>query len=576
MSAIRQLPDDVRGKIAAGEVIERPASVVKELVENSLDAGATDIRIFIQGGGRELIRVVDNGGGIDPAELPLAFSPHATSKLRVEDDLLNVRTLGFRGEALASITAVAELSIASSTGLGETGRVIVRHGDEVLQDDAHGGPGGTEVTVSRLFANFPVRLEFMKSERTELFRVVNIVQHQALGHPHVRFTLTSDDRVSFQTTGSGSLRDALVGVYDARLIDDTIEIPPDEFQGIHGFIGQPGKDRPNRRHISFYVNRRWVTNRTLLGALTEAFRGMMPSGRHPIAIVHLTVPPDSVDVNIHPTKTEIRFREDRLIFSRVSKAIRRTLIERGDYVAVEPGPEALVDSFFVPSRMPAQPRYDSFAPDPSALSGGASGGMPVDDPIAPATGLQSPTIRPLGQIDSTYLVATGPEGLYLVDQHAAHERVTYERLLKQDTAPDRQPLLAPLTADLASDASAWVADNLERLGELGFDIEHFGDNTWLIRAVPVVGADRDPQALFAEIVAEMLEVEVSRAGMAERLRWSVACHSSIRAGDQLSIPEMQALLDELARCDLGRTCPHGRPTILKFTREMLDRQFGRT
>jgi DNA mismatch repair protein MutL len=576
MSEIRRLPDDVRGKIAAGEVIERPASVVKELVENSLDAGATDIRIAIRAGGRELIRVVDDGGGIEAAELPLAFSPHATSKLRVEDDLLNVRTLGFRGEALASITAVAELSIASSSGPGETGRVIVRHGDELLRDEPYGGPGGTEVTVSRLFANFPVRLEFLKSERTELFRVMNITQHLALGHPHVRFTLTSDDRVSFQTTGTGSLRDALVGVYDARLIDDTIELPPDEFQGIHGFIGQPGKDRPNRRHISFYVNRRWVTNRTLLGALTEAYRGMMPSGRHPIAIIHLTVPPDSVDVNIHPTKTEIRFREDGLVFGRVSKAIRRTLIERGDYVAVEPGPEALVDSFFVPARLPAQPRHDGFPRDPVARPPGGNGDFATVAPEDPVEGLQSPTIRPLGQIGSTYVVATGPDGLYLVDQHAAHERVTYERLLEQDKAPDRQPLLAPLTADLASDASAWVAENLERLGELGFDVEHFGDNTWLIRAVPVVGADRDPQALFTEIVAEMLEVAVNRAGMAERLRWSVACHSSIRAGDRLSIPEMQALLDELARCDLGRTCPHGRPTILKFTREMLDRQFGRT
>lgn len=576
MTSIQLLPDDVRGKIAAGEVIERPASVVKELVENSLDAGATEVRIEIRAGGRELIRVLDDGAGISPDELPLAFSPHATSKLRSENDLLNVQTLGFRGEALASIAAVAELSIASSTGAGEPGRIIVVHGDRTLRDEPHAGAGGTDVTVSRLFDNFPVRLEFLKSARTELFRVVNVAQHLALGHPHVRFTLTSDERVSFQTSGSGSLRDAIVGVYDSRLLDDTIELSPGEFQGLEGFVGQPGRDRPNRRYISFFVNRRWITNRTLLGALTEAYRSMMPSGRHPIAILHLTVPPDSVDVNVHPTKSEIRFREDGLIFGRVSKAIRRTLIEKGDFVPIEVGSSPVIDSFFIPTRPPAPGRQHSFP----HVGGGPPHTQSPDplesNPIVPDGGLRSPTIRPLGQIDSTYLVATGLEGLYLVDQHAAHERVNYERLLSRDGAVDTQQLLTPLTVDLPGDSSAWVSENLTTLRELGFTVEHFGDNTWLVRAVPAVGSDRDPHTLFLEVVTEMLDVDVNRAGTADRARWSVACHSSIRAGDRLSIPEMQALLDQLAKCDLSLTCPHGRPTILQFTREMLDRQFGRT
>ncbi len=576
MTSIQRLPDDVRGKIAAGEVIERPASVVKELVENSLDAGATKVRIEIRAGGRELIRVVDDGIGISPDELPLAFSPHATSKLRSEDDLLNVQTLGFRGEALASIAAVAELSIASSTGVGERGRIIAVHGDRTLRDEPHAGAGGTEVTVSRIFENFPVRLEFLKSARTELFRVVNIAQHLALGQPRVRFTLTSDDRVSFQTSGSGSLRDAIVEVYDSKLLDDTIELSPGEFQGLEGFIGQPGRDRPNRRYISFFVNRRWITNRTLLGALTEAYRSMMPSGRHPIAILHLTVPPDSVDVNVHPTKSEIRFREDGLIFGRVSKAIRRTLVEKGDFVPIGVGSTPVVDSFFIPTSPPTSGRQHSF----SHIDGGPVRTRALDTidsaPDIVEGGVRSPTIRPLGQIDSTYLVATGPEGLYLVDQHAAHERVNYERLMASDGAVNTQQLLAPLTVDLQSDASAWISENLSTLRELGFDAEHFGDNTWLIRAVPAVSSDRDPHKLFLDIVTEMLDVDVSRAGATDRARWSVACHSSIRAGDLLSIPEMQALLDQLARCDLGLTCPHGRPTILQFTREMLDRQFGRT
>ena len=576
MTSIQRLPDDVRGKIAAGEVIERPASVVKELVENSLDAGATEVRIEIRAGGRELIRVLDDGSGIAPEELPLAFSPHATSKLRSEDDLLNVRTLGFRGEALASIAAVANLSLASSTGPGASGRIIVMHGDRTLRDDPYAGAGGTDITVSRLFENFPVRLEFLKSERTELFRVLDVAQHLALGHPHVRFTLTSDDRISFQTSGTGSLRDAVVGVYDSKLLNDTIELSPGEFQGIEGFVGQPGRDRANRRYISFFVNRRWVTNRTLLGALTEAYRGMMPSGRHPIAIIHLTVPPDSVDVNVHPTKTEIRFREDGLIFNQVSRALRRTLVEKGDFVPVEAGTSAVVDSFFLPNSPPATGRQPSFPQIDGGPPRTTPPGLAEDEIDAPEGGLRSPTIRPLGQIDSTYLVATGPRGLYLVDQHAAHERVNYERLLAQPGSADSQQLLGPVTVDLQSDASAWVSENLPTLHALGFAAEHFGDNTWLIRTVPAVGSDRDPHTLFSEIVTEMLDVDVSHADTADRARWSVACHSSIRAGDHLSMPEMQALLDQLAKCDLGRTCPHGRPTILQFTREMLDRQFGRT
>ena len=301
-----------------------------------------------------------------------------------------------------------------------------------------------------------MRLEFLKPERTELFRVLNVAQHLALGHPHVRFTLTSDDRISIQTSGAGSLRDAVVGVYDSRLLDDTIELSPGTFQGIEGFIGQPGRDRPNRRHISFFVNRRWVTNRTLLGALTEAYRSMMPSGRHPIAIVHLTVPPDTVDVNVHPTKSEIRFREDGLIFGRVSKAIRRTLVEKGDFVPVGAGASPVVDSFFLPTTPPTsggQRFFRCVDGGPARTASPAPNDVGID---APAGGLRSPTIRPLGQIDAVYLVAVGPEGLYLVDQHAAHERVNYERLLARDGGVDTQQLLAPLTVDLQGDASAWV------------------------------------------------------------------------------------------------------------------------
>src|SRR3990172_5005313 len=273
---IRILSNDVTGKIAAGEVIERPASVVKELVENCLDAGARNISIWISAGGRELMRVVDDGCGIEPAELTLAVSPHATSKLRSEGDLLRINTLGFRGEALASMAAVADLTIASVPGDGTPGRRIRVKGGTILADEPHGGARGTEVAVRNLFERFPVRLQFLKSDRTESFHLLNVVQHLALSHPSVRFQLAFDGRVSFQTAGSGSLRETLLSVHGADLLDDLLEIEPEAFMGIGGFVSQPGKDRPNRNHVAFYVNRRWVNNRTLSGALSEAYKGLLP------------------------------------------------------------------------------------------------------------------------------------------------------------------------------------------------------------------------------------------------------------------------------------------------------------
>lgn len=576
MKSIQLLSDDVRSKIAAGEVIDRPASVVKELVENSLDAGSTEIRIELRVGGREMIRVLDNGAGVPAEELLLAISPHATSKLRGEEDLLKVQTLGFRGEALSSIAAVARLSIASSTSAGHNGRMLVSQSGRVHEDEVYAGARGTDVTVSSLFANYPVRLEFLKSDRTELFHVINVTQKLALGHPHVRFIVSSDDRVSFQTPGTGRLIDAVAGIYGAKLLRDVIELSPGAFQGLEGFVGQPGRDRPNRRYISFFVNGRWVTSRTLLGALTEAYRSMMPAGRHPVAIMHLTVSPEGLDVNIHPTKTEVRFREEGMIFTRVSKAIRRTLIEKGDFVPISVEQTAIVDSFFVPSRQP-QPSFDHSLPrSPSSDVPSKLPRSTADADTISSEFQNMAQVRTLGQIAGTYIVASAPNGLFLIDQHAAHERVNYERLLAEKISVITQHLLSPAAVEMRPDAAAWISENVKALQELGFILDHFGDTTWLIRAVPAISSDRDPQALFTDIVSEMLDIPTSRGDFTERARWSVACHSSIRAGDSLAEAEMQALLEALAQCDLGRTCPHGRPTVLQFTKSMLDQQFGRS
>lgn len=571
---IRRLPPEVTGKIAAGEVIERPASVIKELIENSLDAGAKSIQIDFEDGGRRLIRVVDDGSGIPPGELREAVERHCTSKLRSENDLLSIRTLGFRGEALCSISAVAELGIASRPKDVLVGRKIVVHGEQVIADEPQGGAAGTEVVVSRLFENFPVRMEFLKSDRTETFHILNVARNLALARPSVGFAASADGRPSFSTPGTGSLEDCLLALYGAELVDTLLPIEPGKWLGIDGFVSKPGRDWANRGHISFFVNGRWVGNPTLSAALAEAYRGLMPAGRHPAAFLHLELPPDEVDVNIHPAKAEVRFRDSGRLFSRLSSAIRRTLIERSDFVPVEIGDtRPVVDSFFIPSRLPQSPSQD--------LTNTSAQTRPSPSPHSPAPSIgdgqiTSPHMRALGQIDRTYIVAAGPDGLYLIDQHTAHERVLYEELLSSNDTPDRQQLLEGQSVELGAPASAWLEENGKLLSGFGIDARNLGGTTWIVNTVPSMAAGRQAGGFLEELVGDLSTVEGRRSDSRERARWGVACKSAVKSGEGLSVPEMQALIEQLLECDLGRTCPHGRPTTLKLSRELLDQQFGRT
>ncbi len=570
---IRRLPPEVTGKIAAGEVIERPASVIKELVENSLDAGANSVQIDFLDGGRRLIRVVDDGGGIPPDELSDAVERHCTSKLRTENDLLSIRTLGFRGEALCSISAVAELSIASRPKDVQVGRKIVAHGEQVTADEPHGGAAGTEVVVSRLFENFPVRMEFLKSDRTEAFHILNVARNLALARPSVGFAATADGRLSFSTPGSGALEDCLLALYGAELVDTLLRIEPGKWLGIEGLVSNPGRDWANRGHISFFVNGRWVSNPTLSAALAEAYRGLLPAGRHPAAYLHLQLPPDEVDVNIHPAKAEVRFRDSGRLFSRLSNTIRRTLIERSDFVPVEiADTRPVVDSFFIPSRIPQdRAQFPKTTPTPAlrGLSSHSPASSTNDGQIT------SPHMRALGQIDSTYIVAAGPDGLYLIDQHTAHERVLYEELLSANDTPDRQQLLEGQSVELGAVASAWLEENGKLLSGFGVDAQNLGGTAWIVNGVPSMAAGRQAGGFLEEVVRDLSAIEGRRSDPRERARWAVACKSAVKSGDSLSVPEMQALVERLLECDLGRTCPHGRPTTLKLSRELLDHQFGR-
>ncbi len=569
--SIRTLAPEIVSKIAAGEVIERPASVVKELVENALDAGARRVTVEVESGGKDLIRVTDDGAGIAPDEIELAVQRHATSKLSAADDLTQVSTLGFRGEALASVAAVAELTLLSVTREHETGRRIVVRDERMVESAPAGGAPGTQVTVRGLFRFLPARLAFLKADRTELAHVIRVVTHAAIGYPGVAFTLRDGASERLRTSGDGDLRHTLLAIYGKELVDQLIELPRGQTLGIDGFVSQPHLHRPSREYISLFVNRRWVSDRLLAGAISEAYQSLIPSRRYPVVVLRLTLPPGEVDVNVHPTKAEVRFRRGGEVFGGISRAIRRALATAGQ-VAPARLDQPLVDQFFFPTGQSAGSRWQAGAP-PAPQELGAA--RPPDSPQTEGPpDLRSPVMRPLGQIESTYVIAAGPQGLYLIDQHAAHERVMYEQLQSgRDGAA--QPLLDPAPVELSPPESEWVAEHREALRAHGLELEPFGTHTWLVRAVPAAGRTIDGAAYLREVVAEARTPEFRRLEAAERVRWSLACKAAVKAGDPLALDEMRSLLERLQRCDLSLTCPHGRPTMILLTRDLLDRQFGR-
>ena len=571
--SIRRLPPEISGKIAAGEVIERPASVVRELLDNALDAGARRIDVAVEQGGKALIEITDDGSGIPPNQVALAVERHSTSKLTTVDDLARIQTLGFRGEALASIAAVAELTLRSVTAEGQPGREVLARDERVIEERPVGGARGTRITVRGLFRTIPARLEFLKAERTELGHIVAAVTRAALGHPHVAFRLHDGHRERVRTPGDGDLRTALLAIYGATLVDQLIELPPGETLGIDGFISQPHLQRSSRADIALFVNGRWVSDRLLSAAISEAYRSVMPTGRFPVLVLNLTIPPEEVDVNVHPSKAEVRFRRSGEVFRRLSATVRRALAASTE-IAPARLDRPVVDQFFFPTD---GARWQSGPPPPTRNlgAGGIPAAPPDDQSPESAPGLRSPVMRPLGQVEHTYIVAAGPRGLYLIDQHAAHERVLFERLGNTADAPT-QRLLDPTSVDLSAEESDWVASHADDLRTLGFDVTSFGASAWLLRAVPAALGRIDAATYLREVVAEAQTPDFQRLAAADRLRWTLACRAAVKSGAPLAFDEMSALIRDLEACDLGITCPHGRPTVILLSRELLDREFGRT
>jgi DNA mismatch repair protein MutL len=571
--AIQILTEQTIGKIAAGEVIERPASIVKELLENSLDSGATQISIAVRDGGLREIRVIDNGSGIAPGELALAVHRHATSKLREFDDLLHVATLGFRGEALASIAAVSRLHIRSAEAGSSAASLVTEFGADPEIRPASGA-SGTSVTVSDLFENVPVRRKFLRQPATEATAIQRMVSAYAASRPDVAFQVEIDGRLSFATDGAGDLRGAATAVFGQEVGHALLELPElDESARVpgvraSGWVTAPAVTRSHRQQMHCFVNGRLIQHRTLNFVIEECFHTLLMVGRHPVVMVRIDVDPELVDVNVHPTKAEVRFADERAVCRAVQRAVHAAL-------AGAPSDELPRVSFAIPFAPPAAPVQPTLMPSPTVSSVHRDEDEPAH--TSPSAGSRSvPMLRVLGQVGASYIIAEGPEGLYLIDQHAAHERVMYEKIRSQlvTQTADQQPLLDPMVIELDPHEAAVMERSLAELNQIGFEIEPFGPQSFTLRAIPALMAGVDIRERMHLILRELSDGGVGESWL-DSVAISAACHTSIRAGQVLSIAEMRELVNQLEQTEHPRACGHGRPTMLLMSQVDLEKQFAR-
>lgn len=556
------MPLDVSSRIAAGEVVERPSSVVKELVENSLDAHATKIDIECRRSGIDLICVADNGCGIPSSQVEIAFQRYATSKIGTVDDLVNVRSLGFRGEALPSIAAVADVELSTCVEGAPLGSYVYLHGGDVVQRESKPRAPGTTIAIRRLFSHFPARFKFLKSESTENSHSALVISQYALAYPLVSFSLLLEDRLALRSPGSGDVRDVVTQLYGTELGKAMVpvEVSIDSLH-ITGLVAPASLSRAGRGHQSTFVNQRWVRSPLLQRAIDEAYRGLLPDGRHAIAILNIQLPPDRVDVNVHPSKAQVKFADEQSMFRAVRDAVHSTLSKTS--IASEAqhlsswGSAATQSTWSVREMGSQSPSFET-TPIPSSTNSASL-----------------PPLRILGQIATTYVVAEGPDGMYVIDQHAAHERITYDRLIERREGRELevQGLLEPLAIELTPAEDAVLASVKEEMATLGFTLEPFGGRSYLLRSVPAVLAGGDAASTVREILLDLSRGSQNRTleGLAE----TAACHAAVRAGQVLTPQEMRHLITQLEQCTQPRTCPHGRPTIIHFSLGQLEKLFGR-
>ena len=556
------LPPEVAERIAAGEVVERPASVVRELLDNAIDAGARAISVELTAGGIDLIRVSDDGHGIPPEEVELAFQHHATSKLRSLDDLLTIRTLGFRGEALPSIAAVSDVELLTCDDDREPGLVIALRAGAVLYRRPAARQRGTTVSVRNLFANVPARRKFLSAGRPESLLVGQLLHHYALANPAISFSLLLDNRLSFRSGGSGQLGAALGELYGPTVAATLLPLPAKvtEFVTVSGFLCDRAVTRPSRDHLTLIVNGRWVICRGLSSAIEAAYRPLLPRGRHPIGVLVVEVPPNELDPNVHPAKTEVRLIREAEVAALLAEAVRETLgrapVELAPTETFLLGPEQ--------SPLPFGRRRGIREARPGW------GGDPANHVSAdPSLG----ELVVLGQVHESLILAEGKAGLYLIDQHRAHERIIFEQL-RQRRSEDRldaQTLLEPIVLELKPHQVSILERRLADLAELGFSCQHLGGRDFLVRSVPSVPSQ---EGFLAELPDVLEAATTEDEDWQDRLLTSLACRGAIRRNRPLTLSDMTALVQELATTAAPAVCPHGSPLIMHLSRRFLERQFN--
>ena len=557
------LPAEVVERIAAGEVVERPSSVVRELLDNAIDAGAREVQIDVRGGGLELIRVSDDGWGIPANQVELAFVRHATSKLRAAEELFVLRSLGFRGEALPSIAAVAEVSLLTRADDDEVGTLVTLQGGEVTRRARSARQRGTSVTVRHLFHTVPARLKFLTSGRGESLLVGQIVRRYALTHPDVRFTLLLDGRPSFQSSGGGDAELALREVYGAELSGALISLRAEEQGGatLSGFISDRGVTRPGRQHLHLVVNGRWAVTRGLLAALEAAYRPLLPRGRHPIAMLRLEIPGGELDPNVHPAKTEVRLVRESQVAELVASTVREAL-------ARTPARPFDSDDFSLAPR-----QYRLPVPSRRIAEAPAFPNWPGEDEARPSPRADLEHGVIVGQLHDSLLLVEAQSGLLLVDQHRASERIVYESLLRNPVKDDvqGQSLLEPVLVELKPHQAELLEARLDSMEALGFHCQRFGGRDFLVRAVPVLAG---PESVLDSLQALLEDASSEEDRWRERLLASLACRAAIRRNRRLEAATMRDLLSRLAQTTAPAACPHGSPLILQFSGRFLERQFG--
>lgn len=581
MRNIFVLDEITANKIAAGEVVERPASVVKELVENALDAGSTQIRIDIAEGGAKSIKITDNGAGISPGDVQLAFQRHATSKITDASDLDTIGTLGFRGEALPSIAAVSRVTMATRTSDEIAGRKIEIHGGKEINFQEAGCPVGTSILVEDLFFNTPARKKHMKSLNVEAGHISDIVGRLAMACSEVSFQLTNNGRQVLQTPGNGNNIEAIAAVYGLETARQMIELNyQDEFLKIKGYLAKPVVSRSNRNHQSLYINKRFIRSRLISDAVEEGYHTLCNIGRHPLVIINFAMNPQLVDVNVHPTKMEVRFSNESELYTTISKVVRETLL----------GGEIIPDISIPAKKKPPKTEYVQekiviSAPTvrehkPEIYQEVEKREMPQ---VSAAVG-EEPTVtenlpymEPIGQIDATYIVAKGESGMYMIDQHAAHERVLYEKFMNRQEEIMAQELLMPVTLELTGLETQFLVNNILIFTDLGFKLEHFGGNTFLIRAVPQLLPGQDEKRFFMDLLDTLSgeKKTLTTSEIRENMLTTMACKAAIKANHRLSLVEMEELIHRLGETKNPYTCPHGRPTIIHMSSYELEKKFKR-